>query len=269
VGIDRRAATPLYLQLKELIAEGIRDGGLQPGDRVGSEAELEQAHQVSRITVRQAIGALVQEGEVYRVPGKGTYVASPKLAPLAAFTSFSENMVAQGRTPSYRVLVAEWVIPPSRVGGELRLTPEERAFQLDRLLLADGMPMCLQHGFYPGRLLRPITNLLTPETLSVTSLYQLLEQRLGLKLGKAEETVEPAIPTREEVKELGISRDIPVLVVNRLSYIVSGEPVETVKLVFRGDRYQYRVNLYRVRHPNGGDTGGHRASRDAERGDRR
>jgi len=253
VAIDRQAATPLYLQLKELIAEEIRDGGLQPGDRVGSEAELEHAHQVSRITVRRAISALVQEGEVYRVPGKGTYVASPKLAPLAAFTSFSENMVAQGRTPSYRVMVAEWVIPPPRARGELRLMHGERTFQLDRLLLADGMPMCLQHGYYPERLLGPITNLLTPETLSATSLYQLLERRLGLKFGKAEETVEPAIPTREEVRQLGISRDIPVLVVNRLSYNISGESVETVKLVFRGDKYRYRVDLYRGRHSNGGE----------------
>ena len=100
VAINRQASTPLYVQLKDLIADQIRQGSLKPGDRVGSEAELERAHGVSRITVRQAIGALVQEGELYRVPGKGTYVASPKVAPLAGFTSFSENMTAQGLTPS-------------------------------------------------------------------------------------------------------------------------------------------------------------------------
>ncbi len=249
--VDRQASTPLYIQLKELITAEIREGGLKPGDRVGSEAELEKAHGVSRITVRQALGALVQEGEVYRVPGKGTYVASPKVAPLAAFTSFSENMIAQGLTPSYRVLGAEWTDPPSRVRGELQLGPEERAFRLERLLLADGEPMCVQCGYYPERYLASAADVLALEILASTSLYRLFEQRLGLQLWKAGETIEPAIATREEVRLLRISRDIPVLVVHRVSYLVSGDPIETVKLVFRGDKYRYRVDVYRGQRADG------------------
>ena len=112
MAIDRQASTPLYIQLKDMIAAEIREGALQPGARLRSEAELERTHRVSRITVRQALGALVQDGDLYRVPGKGTYVAVPKVAPLAAFTSFSENMAAQGLTPSYRVLSVAWVAPP-------------------------------------------------------------------------------------------------------------------------------------------------------------
>ena len=251
MAIDRQASTPLYVQLKDLIVTEIREGGLKPGDRVGSETELERAHRVSRITVRQAIGALVQEGELYRVPGKGTYVAPPKVAPLAAFTSFSENMAAQGLTPSYRVLAASWGDAPPWVREELRLGPAEQALRLDRLLLADGEPMCVQHGYYPERLLGAARDQLTPETLGATSLYWLLEHRLGLRLRKAEETVEPAIANREEVRLLGIPRDAPVLVVRRRSYLASGDPVETVKLVFRGDKYRYRVDVYRGQQANG------------------
>lgn len=243
--IDRRASTPLYLQLKDAISSEIREGGLKPGDRVGSESELERAHGVSRITVRQALGALAQQGEVYRVPGKGTYVASPKVAPLAAFTSFSENMTAQGLAPSYRVLGTGWGAPPGPVRDELRLGPAEEAFRLDRLLLADGEPIGIQRGYYPGRWLAPARDRLTPEALGTTSLYRLLEQRLGLRLWKAEETVEPAIATREEVGLLGIPRGTPVLVVKRLSFLATGEPVEAVTLVFRGDNYRYRIDLYR------------------------
>lgn len=245
MAIDRRASTPLYVQLKDAISFQIRQGGLQPGDRVGSEAELERAHGVSRITVRQALGALTQQGEVYRVPGKGTYVAPTKVAPLAAFTSFSENMEAQGLIPSYQVLAVAWVEPPGRVRDELRLGLTEQAFFLERLLRANGEPIGIQRGYYPAHWLIPIRESLTPEILETTSFYRLLEQRLGLRLRKAEETVEPAIATREEVRLLGIPREAPVLVVNRLSYLVSGEPVETVKLVFRGDTYRYRVDLYR------------------------
>jgi len=255
VDIDRQSSTPLYVQLKELIAAEIRDGTLKPGSRLHSEAELERAHHVSRITVRQALGALVQTGNLYRVPGKGTYVAAPKVAPLAAFTSFTENMAAQGLTASYRVLAAAWVDPPAAARAELALEQGEQALRLERLLLANGKPMCLQLGYYPERALGPDRDLLTAEALAATSLYRLLERRLGLRLWKAEETIEPAIANKEEVQHLGISRETPVLIVHRRSYLVSGDPIETVKLVFRGDTYRYRVDLFRDDPANGRPEG--------------
>jgi GntR family transcriptional regulator len=245
VAIDRRTSTPLYLQLKDVIVREIQAGALKPGDRVGSEAELERIHGVSRITVRQAINALAQEGALYRVPGKGTYVASRKVAPLAAFTSFSENMVSQGLTPSYRLLAAEVVDPPAVIRQELRLGERDRVWQIERLLLADSEPMGLQYGFYPERLLGDGNGLISPSSLARASLYASLEQMLAEPLWKAEETVEPAIANRKEVRLLGIPAGAPVLVVRRLAYLASGEPVESVKLVFRGDTYRYRVDLYR------------------------
>jgi GntR family transcriptional regulator len=72
-----------------------------------------------------------------------------------------------------------------------------------------------------------------------------LERTLDDPLWKAEETIEPAIANGKEVDLLGIPAGAPVLVVRRLSYLATGEPVETVKLVFRGDTYRYRVDLYR------------------------
>ncbi|MGH2615356.1 MAG: GntR family transcriptional regulator [Thermomicrobiales bacterium] len=245
MAIDRRTSTPLYVQLKDAVVSEIRSGDLKPGDRVGSESELERLHGVSRITVRQALKALVQEGALYRVPGKGTYVASRKVAPLAAFTSFSENMRAQELTPSYRLLGARLVDPPPAVRQELRLGERDQSFRIERLLLANGEPMGLQDGFYPARLFGDGGGQIEPESLAAASLYAQLEQTLDVPLWKAEETVEPAIANRKEVELLRIPSGAPVLVVRRLSYLASGEPVETVKLVFRGDTYRYRMDLYR------------------------
>jgi GntR family transcriptional regulator len=245
VAIDRRTSTPLYIQLKEAVVSEIRRGGLKPGDRVGSESELERLHGVSRITVRQALKALVQEGELYRVPGKGTYVAVRRVAPLAAFTSFSENMTAQGLTPSYRLLAAEVVDPPPDVRQELRLGERDRAYRIERLLLVDRRPIGLQYGFYPERIFGHAAGQIDPTSLASASLYAQLEQSLEFPLGKAEETVAPAIANRKEVELLEVPVGAPVLVVCRLSYLANGEPVESVKLVFRGDAYHYRVDLYR------------------------
>jgi GntR family transcriptional regulator len=251
VAVDRGASTPLYLQLRDAVIAEIRAGGLKPGDRVESEAELERRHGVSRITVRQALKTLVQEGELYRVPGKGTYVASRKVAPLAAFTSFSENMRSQGLTPSYRLLAAEVVEPPPEVRQELRLGVHDGAYRIERLLLADAEPMGLQTGFYPPWLFGEGPSRIDPASLASSSLYASLDQLLADPLWKAEETVEPAIANRKEVSLLGIPAGAPVLVVRRLSCLASGTPVETVKLVFRGDAYRYRVDLYRGRRPDG------------------
>ena len=245
MAIDRGASTPLYLQLKDAIVSEIGAGGLKPGDRVGSESELERQHGVSRITVRQALKTLVQAGELYRVPGKGTYVAARKVSPLAAFTSFSENMVAQGLMPSYRLLAAETVDAPLPVRQALRLGEHDRAFRIERVLLADREPIGLQYGFYPERLFGAGVGQIDPMSLTTGSLYAQLEKMLDAPLGKAEETVEPAIANRKEVDLLGIAAGAPVLVVRRLSYLATGDPVESVKLVFRGDAYRYRVNLYR------------------------
>jgi GntR family transcriptional regulator len=249
VVIDRRTSTPLYLQLKEAILADIRQGLLRPGDRIGSETELERVHRVSRITVRQAINGLVQDGELYRVPGKGTYVSARKVAPVAAFTSFSENMRSLGLVPSYRVIGAGPCSPPPRVREDLRLGEMEQAFRLELVLLANGEPIGLQRGFYPQVLLAGGDGLLTPEHLSTCSLYDLFERRLRLQLGRAEETIEPAIAERKEVELLGVPVGASVLVVRRLSFLESGEPIETVKLVFRGDKYRYRVALFRGQRP--------------------
>jgi len=245
VVVDRRTSTPLYLQLRDAILADIRQGLLRPGDRIGSETELERLHRVSRITVRQAINGLVQDGELYRVPGKGTYVSARKVAPVAAFTSFSENMRSLGLEPSYRVIVAGPCDPPPRVREELRLREMEQAFRLQRVLLADGEPIGLQSGFYPQAMLASGDGLWTPENLSTCSLYNLFEKTLRLQLWRAEETLEPAIAECKEVELLKVPAGAPVLVVRRLSFLESGEPIETVKLVFRGDKYRYRVDLFR------------------------
>jgi GntR family transcriptional regulator len=249
VVIDRRTSTPLYLQLKDAILADIHQGLLQPGDRIGSEMELERLHQVSRITVRQAINGLVQDGELYRVPGKGTYVSARKVAPVAAFTSFSENMRSLGLLPSYRVIRADVCDPTPRVREELRLRETEQALRLERVLLADGEPIGFQRGYYPPAVLAGSGELMNAEHLGKSSLYDLFEQKLSLQLWRAEETIEPANAGGEEVELLAIPAGTPVLVVRRLSFLESGEPIETVKLVFRGDKYRYRVDLFRSQRP--------------------
>ncbi|HET9898835.1 MAG TPA: winged helix-turn-helix domain-containing protein [Streptosporangiaceae bacterium] len=72
--VDHRDPAALYLQLAAIIRAQIASGELLSDDPVPSESQLEKAHSVSRVTVRKAIEVLRNEGLVYTLPQRGTYV---------------------------------------------------------------------------------------------------------------------------------------------------------------------------------------------------
>ena len=104
--IDKSVPIPLYFQLKELILAEIKEGHYKSGDLIPTEKEISDAFQISRTTVRQAITELVQEGRLYRVKSKGTYVAQPKITQefIRKIESFNDQMYRSGMTPSTEVL---------------------------------------------------------------------------------------------------------------------------------------------------------------------
>lgn len=245
--LNRTDPTPLYQQIKKYLNQMILDGRLTPGQRLPSEKELQDQFGVSRITVRQALKELTLEDKIVGVPGKGTFVLEPKVEPLTALTSFSENMRAQGLEPSYRHARVELIKPPSKVCTVLGLSKEEGAVHIHRLMLADGVPMAIQDEFLPHRVYRRNPHLFTPEVLNVTSLYNLLERELDIPLTHAEEYVEASTASPDEAKLLAIEADDLVLVITRIAFTNDDSPVEYVKLTFRADCYRYRVELFRPR----------------------
>src|SRR5919205_4653418 len=99
---------PRYYQLKEIIREGIRSGAWPPGSLIPSERELCERYGISRMTARQSITELVNEGLLYREQGRGTFVGRPKIAQkLLRLTGFTEDMKAREQRPGARVLAAE------------------------------------------------------------------------------------------------------------------------------------------------------------------
>ena len=103
---------PLYSQLVSIIKRNISAGTLSPGALLPSEAELCRTFDVSRSTVRQAIGALEAEGLVVRKQGRGTFVAEPKMRRRTENVySFTSEISAMGMTPSSTILEFEIMDP--------------------------------------------------------------------------------------------------------------------------------------------------------------
>src|SRR5574339_565814 len=139
---------PLYYQLKMHIESQIRSGIWQPGDQVPSESDLGEKFHVSRTTVRQALGELVNQGLLTRVQGKGTFVAHPRIRQrLNRLTGFTEDFQARLMKPASQVLRQGKEPALSRVASALRIAEGIPVIVLERLRLADDLPMAVEVSY--------------------------------------------------------------------------------------------------------------------------
>jgi GntR family transcriptional regulator len=249
VVIDSASIVPLYKQLIQYLISAIETHQLKPGDRIPSESELSKKFNISRVTVRRALQELAYQEKIVSVPGKGSFLRGPKVEPLTALTSFSENMRASGHIPSYSNTQVSLVEPSLNVAAVLHLQAGERALHIHRLMLADGQPMAIQDAYLPYYIYKYNSLLFKPEVLDNTSMYRVMEIEIGIKLFRAEEQVEAAIANPNEAKDLDISEGEVVLISTRTTYDLDQKPVEYVKLIFPASRYRYKVELFRPSKP--------------------
>jgi GntR family transcriptional regulator len=237
----RRTSIPLYAQVMEEIRAWIRTS-LSPGEKLPSETELCDRFRVSRATVRRALTELRYEGYLTSHQGKGTFVARTKIRlPLARLRSFTEDMTRRGLVPGSRVL-RQMVCPaPPDSAAHLGLAEGDPVVLIERLRLADGEPMALEEVAIPQELAPGLERV----PLEGRSLYAVLEQRYGLILGRAEQSIEAGRPTAEERRLLELPPAVPVLRLERLTFLSDGRPVEFVRSAYRGDRYRFSVELER------------------------
>ncbi len=234
---DRRAGIPLYVQIRDALIGEI--AGMEPGETIATESELEKRFGVSRITVRKAMDALTAEGVLVRQQGRGTFVREPKLThELNNITSWTEQLKALGYEPGTTHVECETTDPPMRIARMLKLRAE-RVVRLRRLRLADGEPVSIMINYLPERMIPGLVD----SGMERESLYEQLEERYGLAPAEAVDTVETRKATEQEAELLKIQPWTPVISVTRVSYLADGSPLEVALATSRGDRYQYKVRL--------------------------
>ncbi len=229
---------PKHAQLSDLITELVTSE-LGPDAAIPSERELMSTYGVSRATVRKAIDGLVADGLLRRTHGKGTFVSRPRLESQLHLASFSQDMRRRGLTPSTRLLRVELADPPEEAAAALQLTGDSLAWRLDRVRLADGQPIALEHGWYPERILPGLDR----HDLG-GSLYQIFSQTYGLSIDEADQTLWGESADAETARLLDAPVHTPLLVFRRVSR-ANGRPVEYVVSWYRGDRYQIHMSLSR------------------------
>jgi GntR family transcriptional regulator len=240
--IYHNSPVPRYHQLKEILRERVLSGEWKPGDLIPSERELSEQYDISRMTTRQAITDLVNEGVFYRLQGKGTFVSRHRITQqLMRLTGFTEDISARGQKPTTRVLDAQ-MVPASETEAErLAIEPGELIYSLQRLRLADGEPLCIEHS----RLHFRGCERLLDEDFGQNSLYHVLESKFGVMLLEAEQELDAGRAGEEEAALLEMPIGSPALFIRRTTYTDRNRPIEYARSVYRGDKYTFYTRLKR------------------------
>ncbi|GAC1460268.1 MAG: GntR family transcriptional regulator [Ktedonobacteraceae bacterium] len=233
---------PLYHQLKQIVRSEIDRGVYVSGDRLPSEPELIQRYGVSRITVRQALTELENEGIVVRRHGKGTYVAEQRIEQdLVRLTDFVEDMSIAGLAPSSRVLAFVHEEAPAHVAEALSLRVGEEVIRVDRLRLANALPIAYDTTWLPLR----FGMLLSQEMLVQETIYHILESRYRIPVEAGTFHITAVSATAEQARVLDLACGASLLLIERVSCTTGDVRVYMQERYYRPDRVSYRVTLRR------------------------
>ncbi|WP_240468561.1 GntR family transcriptional regulator [Gracilibacillus sp. YIM 98692] len=239
VVLDKSVPIPLYFQLKELILSEIKNGTYKIGSMIPTESELSEMFKISRTTVRQAITELVQEGWLYRVKSKGTYVSKPKINQsfVQALGSFNDQIAQLGRTPHTELLDFELVDPPEYVANELKLDPNEKVIYIHRRRFADDEPIVMVKTYLPYNKCSFVLN----HDLAEESLYPVLATHDDTQIYKIRRYIEAVSAEDYDIQNLNINSDKAIQQFLSIGYNAYDEPVEYSLARYRGDRNRFEV----------------------------
>ena len=229
---------PRYMQLRERLSDAIGAGILAPGSALPSEREIGNLTDLSRVTVRKAIQALVESGDVVQRQGSGSFVtdkAERLQQSLSQLTSFSEDMAQRGMTTAVQMLEQSVCRPSPAEVAALDLAAGASVSRLARLRMADDRPLAIERASLPTDIL--------PNPMEVTaSLYEVLE-RSKLRPVRATQKISAINLEDADARLLGVPTGAAGLRIERVSYLPSGRVAEFTQSIYRGDAYDFVAEL--------------------------
>jgi len=237
--LDEKSPLALYHQLKNIIMDNIKNKVWEINTKLPTERELCEMYNVSRITVRQALKELENEGYIYRKQGKGTFVTRPKFVQkLSRLYSFSNEIKNMGAVPSTKIISFDLAGAELHIADKLNIDVDEKVYAVKRLRLADNEPFAFEISY----LVYKYAPNLTRESIDKYGLYNALRLDCGIDTTEAEETFEAVAVNAEAAKYLQVRKKDPALHLERITY-ADGKIIEYCTSIIRGDKYKYRIRL--------------------------
>lgn len=239
--INRGSAEPYYRQISDFLRAAVDAGHYTAGTLLPSEKEFCEQFGVSRPVVRQALEDLSRDGYVYRVKGKGTFVAEEKLnSHLIQVVVGPERDTIRFRDRlSTSILVRETAPATVQVSRALDIPVEGRCVHLRRLRLLDDEPLCVIESYLPEQI---VPGLLDAD-LTDRSLYDVIEERYGVAIRDLSRRIEAAKTPAELSDLLAAETDDPCLIVTSVAAGVNGAKLEWSQAIYRADRISLNVEF--------------------------
>jgi len=242
--VDKQSPIPYYFQIEEWIRGLITTGKLKPGDKLPPETTLCKDMDVSRLTIRQALTNLTNDGLLLRKRAIGTFVASPKnQIPITAnrLGGFTDEMANKGLRVKSRVLTQQKVPAIDEIMRNLQLSWNDSVIEIRRVRSVNEDPIVIETSYHPYERY--------PELLRIDmndrSIYQILDDKYDALPQEAFDSIIAGVATAEEAGLLDITEGAPVMRYQRVAKDKNTQPMEFTLSVYRADRYQFVVQFRR------------------------
>jgi GntR family transcriptional regulator len=233
---------PLYVQIREQLRKTIEEGTFQPGDQIPSEDEIAEGYGVSRMTARQGIMDLIEEGLLYRRHGVGTFVAQSRIdRDHTRLTNFFDDPKVQGRNPTSQIIDTAIIPAGTQVATALDIAEDDLVIKIESLRSIDDGPITLHISYHPLKLFPDLID----QDLAPQHMWQLIEGEYDYKIANALQKLEARTATPEQAAYLDIEEGAPILYKERVVFAQDGTRVELSVCYNRGDRYSVHVMLQR------------------------
>ncbi|WP_368503191.1 GntR family transcriptional regulator [Alkalihalophilus sp. As8PL] len=214
-----------------------------PEEAIPTEAKLCDMFEASRVTVRQAIQVLVQEGLLYKIQGSGTYVKGSKIEHnIYSLRSFTEEMEALEKDIANEVVDFRLVVPEEHIRSVLEMEEGEKAFFVRRQRIVDGTPFVLEDTWLPVRLFPDLSY----ETMQ-GSKYDYIENKKKQTIKESYQEVVPILPDPDIQELLALEEVVPILKVQLYSRLADATIFEYSELYFKSDEYKFTIVARRER----------------------
>ena len=221
------------------LIEKIKTQTYRENEKLPSERELCEIYELSRITVRQALQELEREGYIYKLHGKGTFVAPKSYNQhLVKLYSFTEEMKAIGKQPTTNVLSFKEIMVDERLATKMDLHLNDEVFQIIRLRFADGEPLMYETSYIPKK----IFPRLKEQDLIERPMYDIFYEDYQIGVTKALERFSATMIREEEAGYLKMIPMQPAMLIKRYAY-QGKQLIEYTISVARGDKFDYTVEL--------------------------
>ena len=228
-----------FLTSKRRLLEEIEK--LPPNSKLPSERELVKTLGFSRPTVQKSLMELENDGFIYRVPRQGSFVATKRMyKSLIKLEGFTQEILRSGNTPSTRLLSFEIIQAKGQLAEFLEVPAGSDVYHFIRLRMKNGDPIILDYSYFAAFAVENI-----PADVLTNSIYQYIEGVKGLKIHMAKQKLDTALPDEFICRNLEISINDPVLVVENTAYLLYGRPFEYTVSYQNPKKYVLEISSYK------------------------